>query len=182
MKDNIEQRFEELKGQFDIEEPRLGHFDRFQVKLSKENETIQLPKSSTNSWKWLSIAASIVLLVGIWIGNSIAKPGLELAEVSPQMEETQTFFISTIQTEIEQINQKRNDDNEQIIDDAFGQLNKLEENYILLTVELKKSNEDKRIIYAMISNYQQRIEVLQNLVEQLEELEQLKISTNERII
>ena len=180
MKDNLEQKFKELEGKFDIEEPMLGHFDRFKVRLAKE--TIEKPKQNSHTWKWLSIAASIILLVGIWIGSNTAKPGLELAEVSPEMQEAQNFFVSTIQTELEQIKLKRSDDNKQVIDDALNQLHKLEENYKQLTVELQKSNEDRRVIYAMISNFQQRIEVLQNLLQQLNDLEQFKLNNDEKVI
>ncbi|MCB0485405.1 MAG: hypothetical protein KDC47_04335 [Flavobacteriaceae bacterium] len=182
MKDNLEQKFKELEGKFDVEEPMLGHFDRFKVRLAKDVIENEKPKQSFHTWKWLSIAASVILLVGIWIGSNTAKPGLELAEVSPEMQETQNFFVSTIQTELEQIKLKRNDDNKQVIDDALNQLHKLEENYKQLTVELQKSNEDRRVIYAMISNFQQRIEVLQNLLQQLNELEQLKLNNDEKVI
>jgi len=181
MKDKLEQRFKELEGGFDIEEPKLGHFDRFEVKLARQTTT-QQPKWNPNTWKWLAIAASIALLFTLGLGNYSTKQGLELADVSPKMEETQSFFVSTIQQEIENINLKRNDDNQQIIDDAFKQLNKLEENYKKLTLELDNSNKDKRIIYAMIANFQQRIEVLQSLLQQLDELEQLKNSINDEKI
>jgi septal ring factor EnvC (AmiA/AmiB activator) len=180
MKDKLEQRFRELDGQFDIEEPKLGHFDRFEVKLARQ--TTQKPKWNPNTWKWLAIAASIALLFTLGLGNYSTKQGLELADVSPKMEETQSFFVSTIQQEIENINLKRNDYNQQIIDDAFKQLNKLEENYKQLTVELDDSGKDKRIIYAMISNFQQRIEVLQSLLQQLDELQQLKNNINDEKI
>ncbi len=180
MKDKLEQRFSELKDQFDIEEPSLGHFDRFEAKL--DNEFDKRTKWNPRSWVWLAIAASVALLIGIWFGGYSAKQGLELADVSPQMEETQNFFVSTIKQEIESINLKRTDENQQIIEDAFKQLNKLEENYDLLTIELEKSNEDKRIIYAMISNYQQRIEVLQTLLQQLDEIQQIKTISDEETI
>jgi len=180
MKDKLEHRFGELKGQFDTEEPGLGHFSRFEVKLAKQ--TSKEPKWNPNTWKWLAIAASIALVFSVGLSNYSPKQGLELADVSPKMEETQSFFVSTIQQEIEQINLKRNDDNQQIIDDAFAQLNKLEENYKKLTLELDDSNKDKRIIYAMISNFQQRIEVLQSLLQQLDELQQLKNNINDEKI
>jgi septal ring factor EnvC (AmiA/AmiB activator) len=180
MKDKLEQRFKELDGQFDIEEPKLGHFDRFEVKLARQKT--QKPKWNPNTWKWLAIAASISLLFTLGLGNYSNKQGLELADVSPKMEETQSFFVSTIQQEIENINLKRNADNQQIIDDAFKQLNKLEENYKKLTVELDDSDKDKRIIYAMISNFQQRIEILQSLLQQLDELQQLKNNINDEKI
>ena len=180
MKDKLEQRFQELKGQFDTEEPSVGHFNRFESKLN--NEFDRRTKWNPKSWAWLAIAASVALLIGIWFGGYSAKQGLELADVSPQMEETQNFFVSTIKQEIENINLKRTDENQQIIDDAFKQLNKLEENYDLLTLELEKSNQDKRIIYAMISNYQQRIEVLQTLLQQLDEIQQIKTISDEETI
>jgi len=181
MKDKLEQRFIELEDQFDTEEPKLGHFNRFEARLAQK-ETKQ-PKWNLRSWTWMAVAASIALLFGVWFGGYSSKQGLELADVSPQMEETQSFFVSTIRQEIENINVKRNDDNQQIIDDAFLQLNKLEENYKNLTVELDNSNKDKRIIYAMINNFQQRIEILQSLLQQLDELEQLKtINQDEKII
>lgn len=180
MKDKLEQRFKELEGQFDIEEPKLGHFNRFEVELTRQ--TTKHSNWNPNTWKWLAIAASIALLFTLGLGNYSTKQGLELADVSPKMEETQSFFVSTIQHEIENINLKRNTDNQQIIDDAFVQLNKLEENYKKLTVELDDSNKDKRIIYAMISNFQQRIEVLQLLLQQLDELQQLKNNINDEKI
>jgi len=181
MKDKLEQRFKELEGQFDTEEPKLGHFNRFEAKLAQKDT--KQPKWNPRSWAWIAVAASIALLFGIWFGGYSSKQGLELADVSPQMEETQSFFVSTIRQEIEYINLKRNDDNQQIIEDAFLQLNKLEENYKNLTVELDDSNKDKRIIYAMINNFQQRIEILQTLLQQLDELEQIKtINQDEKII
>jgi len=69
---------------------------------------------------------------------------------------------------------------EKIIDDGLQQLNKLEKQYETLTFELKESTEDKRIIYAMISNFQQRIEILQSLLIQIEDVKQLKIQNNEK--
>ena len=169
MKDNLENRFKELANQFDIEEPNIGHFDRFEARLTaaSKKKTIQWNPST---WKWLSVAASVLLLVGFWFGSYSAKSGMELAEISPEMEETQSFFMASIQKEVDKINLQRNASNSQIIDDAFAQLEILEQNYEELTVALEDTSEDKRIIYAMIQNFQQRIEVLQNLLEQLEEV------------
>ena len=180
MKDNLENKFKALAGQFDTEEPKLGHFDRFEVRLARL--PVKKKTWNPNTWKWLAIAASIALLISVGIGNYPTKQGLELADVSPKMEETQNFFVSTIQNEVKQINLKRNDNNKKVIDDAMIQLKKLENNYELLTVELEATNKDNRIIYAMISNFQQRIEVLKYLLVQLDEIEQLKNTQNEKTI
>lgn len=169
MKDNLEKKFKELANQFDTEEPTIGHFDRFEerLKIKKKTKVIQW---NPNTWKWLSVAASVLLLVGFWFGSYSATSGMELADISPEMEETQSFFMSSIQQEVEKINLQRDDSNSQIIDDAFTQLKVLEQNYEELTIALEDTSDDKRIIYAMISNFQQRIEVLQNLLLQLEEI------------
>jgi septal ring factor EnvC (AmiA/AmiB activator) len=107
------------------------------------------------------------------MGNSNVPKGIELADVSPKMEETQNFYVATIQNEIAEINTKRTASNQKIIDDAFKQLEILEADYRKLTFELKESNADKRVIYAMITNFQNRLYVLQNLMEQLEEFEKM---------
>ncbi len=178
MKDNLENIIKEKKHEFDFEEPNIGHFERFEAKLKAQNK----PKSKVVYWPWLSAAASVIIILGIWFGGNLTpNKGLELADVSPKMEETQSFFIQTIHKEIAQIEKSKTPENQNIIDDAFFQLNKLEESYKKLTLELKESNEDKRVIYAMISNFQQRIEILQNLMLQLEEVEQVE-NQNEQII
>lgn len=180
MKDNLENRFNDLKNQFDIEEPYFGHFDRFEAKLNKTTS-----KKSNKVFKLIatiSVAASIVLFIGIWIGNQNAQNGMQLASVSIEMKETQSYFVSVIEKELYLINNERNNDTEKLISDGLNQLKKLEQQYNKLTLELKESNADKRIIFAMISNFQQRIEVLQNLLHQIEELKQLKTQKNENYV
>jgi len=177
MKDKLEIRFKELKDQFDIEEPDFGHFDRFKSKLG--------PSKSRSMFRWVSavaVAASIILFVGVWIGSNFGNQGMELASVSPEMEETQTYFVTTIQNELETINEELNEDTTQLITDALEQLKRLEDQYIILTLELKESTEDKRIIFAMISNFQQRIEILQDVLLQIENIKQLKTQNNETYV
>ena len=177
MKDNLENKFKELANQFDTEEPSMGHFDRFEARLEAPHAKKAI-QWNPSTWKWLSIAASVLLLVGFWFGSYSATDGMELAEISPEMEETQTFFMASIQKEVDNISIQRDDSNSKIIDDAFGQLKTLEDNYKELTVALEDTSEDKRIIYAMINNFQQRIEVLQNLLNQLEEIKNINSELN----
>jgi hypothetical protein len=176
MQDNLEKIFKELENQFDVEEPNIGHFKRFEKKLNKGTK----PNILLKLWPLIAFAASIILIFGIWVGASFSKSGMELASISPEMGETQNFFVATIENELTLIEKERNPDTEQLISDGLQQLNKLEKQYQLLTLELKESTTDKRIIYAMISNFQQRIEVLQNLLIQIEDVKQLKTQNNEK--
>ncbi|MBG7629501.1 MAG: hypothetical protein IZT56_03630 [Bacteroidetes bacterium] len=180
MKDNLEHKFKELENQFDLEEPTIGHFDRFEAKLN--NST---PKESKNIFKMvasIAVAASVILFFGIWIGSEFSDKGMQLASVSTEMQETQSYFVSVIEKEMRTVEKERNTDTEKIISDGLNQLKKLENQYSELTLELKESNEDKRIIYAMISNFQQRIDVLQSLLLQIEEVKHLKTQNNENYV
>ena len=118
MSKNLEDFFKQHKGEFDTQEPRIGHFERFQAKLgqtSTEDASADQASSSGKdssagqSWKtyFMAVAAAVILMFGYWLGNynnttGQNNPGLDLADVSPKMQETQNFYLATIQKEIEQ--------------------------------------------------------------------------------
>ncbi|MCK0132219.1 hypothetical protein MWU59_11975 [Flavobacteriaceae bacterium F08102] len=186
----LDQKCRDLRGAFDTEEPSTGHFERFSKKLNQFNEqlnsNIKQSNQSVVHWKWLSVAASILLVVGLYMvfqqTGEVQEYGYELADVSPEMEETQSFFTMTIQHELSRIQAKRTVENETVIDDALAQLTSLEKNYNSLKVALADSDYDRRIILAMITNFQQRIAVLHELLEQLDEIETLKTTSYENKI
>ena len=107
---------------------------------------------------------------------------MELAGISTEMQETQSYFVNTIHKELQTIEKEKNNSNKKIINDGLKQLDKLEIQYQVLTLELKESTEDKRIIYAMISNFQQRIDLLQSILFQIENVKQLKRENNEKYV
>lgn len=178
MKDNLDKIFKDLEGQFDIEAPTIGHFNRFETKLNKT--TIVPSKKRNNLYPLIAIAASFVLFFGIWIGSTFSNSGMELAAISPEMGEAQSYFITVIEKELQTVEKERNTDTEQLINDALIQVKKLKNQYNILTLELEESTEDKRVIFAMISNFQQRIDVLQSLLIQIENVKQLKTQNNEK--
>ncbi|GGH02903.1 hypothetical protein GCM10011416_22180 [Polaribacter pacificus] len=159
---------------FDIEEPPFGHMERFEKRLKE-------PRKKKYNFKWLSLAASLLLLVGIWTGTNLSSSSLALADVSPQMQEAESFFVATIKQEIKEIEKFRNPSTERIINDALNQLKTLEKQYKKLVTDLNKTNNDKRIIYAMIRNYQSRIEVLQDVLKQIDEIKNPKNTEDEEI-
>lgn len=175
MKNSLENYFKNTD--FDIHTPKMGHFERFEQKL------IPQKKQKSLSTKWMSIAASIILLFGFWLGTLNQPKQLSLADISSEMKETETFFVNTIQREIKEIEQQRNPTTEKIIEDALNQLEILEDNYQELIAELNTDGKNKRIIYAMISNYQNRIDILKDVLNKIEEINNPnKINYEERFI
>ena len=104
MKANLENIFKTLENQFDLEAPPIGHFERFEAKLHKKNPG----KSIFTIITTIAVAASIVLFVGIWLGKEFSNKGMQLASVSTEMEETQSYFVSMIEKELNVVKKERN--------------------------------------------------------------------------
>lgn len=180
-KDTIDDLFENLRGEFDINEPNQGHELRFLDKLKTNNVVSNDFKNSSGfNWKpFLAIAASIVICFSVFMTLQNQPEALDLASVSPELSETQDFFTVTIENELKKLNNERSPLTEQIINDALEQIQVLETNYQNLKTDLTESGSDQRVIYAMISNFQNRIAILNTVLEQIEDVKQLKINKNE---
>ncbi len=179
-KNTLNNLFENLKEDFDIKEPKLGHQQRFLDKLNNKKETIiDVPKPVRKLWRpLLGVAASIVLLISIFVGIQQNSNSKELASISPEMANTQDFFTNAIISELEKLNSEETPEFQDLIVDALFQIKILEENYSQLKIDLSESGDDKRVIYAMIINFQKRIDLLQNVVEQIDNLKQQNIKQN----
>lgn len=174
-KNNIENLFEELKGKFDINKLNSGHEARFLKKLNAES-LVKDDKKSKPFWKpLLAIAASIVICISV-IGFYGANQNevLDLASVSPEMKEAQDFFSVTINEEFKKLNKERSPLTENIIQDVTKRLKTLENDYEKLKIDLTDNVDDKRIIYAMINNFQNRIDLLTEVLERIEDLKEFK--------
>lgn len=181
-KDDIEQLFQNLENGFDNAVPNTGHKHRFLDKLKQQNGAITTPKLKKNSyWKPLmAVAASLVVCLSTLLimqhGNNELKG---LASVSPELSQTQSFFATTIAQELAALEAKRTPETEQMIDDALRSLKILETEYTTLTLDLNQSGNDKRVIYAMIANFQNRIDILQNVLKHIEDVKNFKLYQNE---
>ncbi len=171
MEDKLEQFFSE--NNFDFKEPNKGHLDRFERKLN-------LPqKRNKTSWKWLSVAASVVLILGFWLGSNHQKRQVDLADVSPKMEEVQSYFVTAIHQELKTLEKNRSLDTETIIEHALEELEELEDNYKTFVKDLTKNGKQKTIINAMIKNYQRRLDILENTLKQIEIIKNPNLLNNE---
>ncbi len=184
--DNLKSLFEDLSSDFDLENPDLGHEQRFLAKLQSQGQILADTTNSTSKHQWwkpfMGIAASIALIVSVFIVTQQEPEIKDLANVSPEMSETQDFFTVAIAEELKKIESERAPETEALVKDALEQMSILEKEYETLKVDLTESGDDKRVIYAMITNFQNRIEVLQTVLENIEIVKQLKQDSNENSI
>lgn len=167
---------------FDVQEPATGHKERFLEKLKAQRSPSNTGKLRRLWTPLLAIAAGfllIIMLAGNLTGFGITNNSGDLANVSPEMKETQLFYSSLIKTELAKVNDVKSPETEAIVNDALAQMEKLDLEYEKLRKDLVKSGQDKRVIFAMVSNLQQRIDILNNVLSRIEEINQLKNPNNE---
>ncbi|PIF00544.1 MAG: hypothetical protein CR994_05605 [Maribacter sp.] len=179
-KDRLKELFDGLEGGFDTREPKAGHQDRFLEKLEQANRTITLHKKKRNWWKPLSIAASVAIISLLAIGGYIARPSLDeqVAQISPEASNTQVYFTSLVEDQVKQLENESSPETQEIINATMSQLEKLETNYEKLETDLINGGNNKLILSAMITNFQTRIDLLQDVINQIEVIKNLKKQNN----
>jgi hypothetical protein len=175
-KDNIEQLFASLEGSFDTKEPAQGHEERFLEKLKLGNEVAKAPVKKLSWWKPLSLAASIAVLIAVSIGllNQTRDRQEQMANISPEVSNTQFYFASLIEEQVKELQSESTPETQKIIADTMTQLAILETDYGQLEQEMLSGGNNKLLLKAMITNFQTRIDLLQDVLEQIETIKNLK--------
>jgi len=175
----IDELFSRLHGQWDEHEPEDGHQLRF---LDKLQPKVQVKKKA-KIWPALSIAATIILLLGIFFiyehGTQNVSSQEALAGISPKAREAQDYFASVIQSELAKVEKEKSPEARRIVKDALFRMQKLEKDYDELAQQLIKDGENRQLLSAMITNLQTRISFLQDVMTQIENTKKLKQQQNE---
>ncbi len=175
-KNNLEDLFNNLQGKLDTHEPSIGHRKRFLDKLNAKDTVVKTVKKGSNWWKHLSIAASVILLIGLSVTqlkNDNTRQD-KVAEISPEVSNTQVYFANLIQEQVKTLQKESTPETKKIIDDTLLQLRKLEANAAELEQDLINGGNTKLILSAMIKNFQTRIDLLQDVQNQIEAIKNLK--------
>jgi len=175
-KGNINKLFDNLQGTFDTEEPKGGHKQRFLEKLQASQGVVSIQKKKNSWWRSLSIAASVAILLGIGFSMFNTSPSInqQVAEISPEVSQTQFHFASLIEEQVRKLESESTPETQKIIDDTMVQLKKLDTSYKMLEQDLLNGGNSKLILSAMITNFQTRIDLLQEVLGQVENIKNLK--------
>ncbi|MCF7569157.1 hypothetical protein L3X37_12400 [Sabulilitoribacter arenilitoris] len=173
---NLNDLFENLENRFDVETPNLGHQQRFFNKLVKQNKNnevyIKTLTSKSKLWKpFIGIAASFALLVSVFVFINQHNSQIDLSEISPEMAQTQTVFTTMFNNELSKINSEEMPEYQDLIVDALYNIKVIEEDYNQLIIGLNENPNDQLIMSAMILNFQSRIDILQDVMQEIEKAE-----------
>ncbi|NND88433.1 MAG: hypothetical protein HKM28_04205 [Flavobacteriaceae bacterium] len=177
--DDLHTVFKNMEGSFDLQDTPLGHRARFMERLrNASEEDVEIETTPVRSitqhvwWKAVAMTAAVVAIMVIGFQYTPDRPQeADLASVSEEMRSTQSFFTTAINKEIETLKAFSTPQSEALVADALKKIDQLESEYNHLKKDLVTSGNDKRVVYAMISNFQTRIELLTQVVETLKNLE-----------
>ncbi|MHB0754906.1 hypothetical protein [Polaribacter sp. M15] len=183
MQQDIREKLKDFKG--DNIELSNKHTTKFEALLQQE---LHQQKPKKNTFKWLSIAASIVLLVSLGIqfypSENIEEiptknnnKEITLGNISPEFNTIETYYTNSINLEISQLD--LTEENKEIVDGYLLKIAELTKEYKLLTQELNTNGVNDVTIDALIRNLQLRLQLLQRLKKQLKQLKNLNTQNNE---
>jgi uncharacterized membrane protein YhiD involved in acid resistance len=174
----MDEMFNHFNGQWDNEEPAAGHEDRFLDRLDKKKEK-KSPKGKGLIY-WISIpaAAAIAILLSVVFVFS-PKEDSELAKISPKTEQTQMYFASIINKELEKVQKENTPETKALVEDAMQHMQQMEADYEKITHDLAKNGENKQLLHAMIINLQTRISFLEDVLVKIENIKKIKENYHE---
>lgn len=181
-KDTLEQLFSKLDGTFNQEEPNQGHQKRFLDKLNASNKVSEITLKHKTYWlTYISIAAAIALLMtlGFFQLNVPKTLDEQVAQISPEASKTQFYFANLIEEQVRALHSEESPETKKIIEDTMSQLKKLELNYSKMEQDLVRGGNTKLILSAMITNFQTRIDLLNEVMIQIETIKNIKYTNNE---
>ncbi|GGW33170.1 hypothetical protein [Arenibacter certesii] len=180
----IKKLFEDLEGTLDLEEPQKGHRERFMAKLETLPQKKPLPKSKLVWRKSLSIAAALLVLLTLTynLSNTNTTVEQQVSRISPEIANTQYYFSGLVEEQIKLLQNEHSPITDKIISDTMIQLRTLEKDYQKMEQDLLNGGNSKLILSAMIGNFQIRIDLLNEVLLQIEEVKTIKENKNENSI
>ena len=177
--DHLEKIFRENRDQFDYAEPDAGHFDRFRNKLESK-------RKGKKEWLTYLKAASIVLLIvmsALWTYDNLFSrldltEGTSLGEISPEYKEAEIYYTKMVESKYDEIEHYVFPGDTTQKEILKKELSDMDIMYKNLEKELQVNPKDERVIHAMIEHYELKIDVMNQILDQLKEIRNLELNND----
>lgn len=171
----LKEFFNQNRENLNIYDLKPDHEERFLVKLKQHNSR-QKAGFVKRHYKKLLIAASVLLLISLGVKyygfNKTKKQ--EIVDI----QQSEQYFSKIIKAEISGLKTIETSETKKVFNDAKRQIDQLEKDYLKLVKDYRV-NHDKYILNAMIENFQQRIDILQTVKQEINRIKENKTSKNE---
>jgi hypothetical protein len=175
--DQLEKIFKENRDQFDHAEPEAGHFNRFREKIDNKR-----PRGR-KFFTYLK-AASIALLVvlsSLWMYDNLvsrtdSRDGISLGEISPEYRDAEIYYTRMVESKYDEIDNYRFPEDTIQKEILRKELSDMDVMYKNLQKELQNNPKDERLIHAMIEHYELKIDVMNQILDQLKQIKDLELN------
>ena len=179
MKD-LDKIIQENRSVFDSFEPSEGHFERFEQKLTGLNK--QKKTFTIGYILKAAVVALLVVLSGLYVYETFSpnkmKQGIALSDVSPEYNEVEIYYTKLVSQKYNEISQFQFLDSTQK-SMLMKELNEMGLIYENLKKDLTTNPNDERVINAMIQHYQVKVEVMNQILNQLQQAKNIKQEKSE---
>jgi hypothetical protein len=178
--DELKSLIEQNRALFDTAEPSGGHLERFEMML-KAHETKKL-RVDFKTLLRVAVVTVLVTLSGLYITEHfIWNPASKQNNQAYEFHEAQQYYNNQVDMKIDEIkdlDQQMKPEQKEML---LKELNEIDELYVNLQKELKARPGDPRLIQAMVHHYQMKIDVLNRIINNLNNVEQLNTQNHENV-
>jgi hypothetical protein len=180
MKEKLENFIKDNRADFDQFEAPANLWDKIEKQLDERqigtspNKILKRERVVRLSFL-LKLAASIIplLFAGIWFYQYQFKQSSYLSNINPQLAQQQVYYASMI--EVKRSELKRIEKEEPLLYQEFSdEIKKMDVNFQKLKKDLPASPNQEETVKAMIRNLQIQIELLNQQLEIIQQINQLK--------
>lgn len=176
MNNKLEEFVKANKKEFEVKGPSDKLWDRIATELDKtELDKKEEPKRSLKLYSWLSIAAMLLISVGIYFTASYKKAsnGVEIADVNPAFKNKQVHLTSLIEERRDSL-QVYAKDNPELYGKFTVDMAKLSRDYEALKLELQNSPNREAVVRAMMKNLEIQSQLLSQQLGIINQVNQYK--------
>lgn len=172
---DFEKHIKEQRMQLDSDRPREGHEERFLQKLDR------LPDAPVRRIRFrhaLQVAASLAIILTsavVLLRQLGSEDQMAAKEIAPAVMEADYYYASQVDAKYDQISEF-SFENEEEKTVLLNELKGLESYHQQLMDDLEANPDDDRVINALIRHYQVKLEVMDQIIIQLN---QVKSETSE---
>lgn len=182
--DELKKIIAENRELFDSALPTEGHMDRFYDKLNAQSE----PQIKKIDFSWVSIlkVASVSILIvlsGLYVKDRLFTlvPEVPFELANQEFVETQQYYVQQVDQKIGAIGLMDNALSTEQREILTLEMSNMDNMYKKLQSDLNTMPNDPRIMQAMLQHYQMKMEILNRIIIDLNNVQQLNIRSHESI-
>ncbi len=168
----LEEKIRKNKDLLDSAEPTAGHLDRFQQKLAALHED-EPARLKNGNGKFYRVAAVVAALIGLsliyYLADPVRNNPVKASVLPPELQEAKMYYNKLTDEKLGRIEDcaPSNAEASYIRKIAVEELMLLDSNTVMLEQELRKDQNNPRLINALIMNYKTKSDLLDDILNRL---------------